>query len=187
MIRSLLALVALAAGFLGGSHSPANSGHRQSSSAAAVASQWKTAFVNGVVKLRYPPDWHVAYYSGVGSSAAAPIIGISDAPIGNASSWPSPRSPSFAPGAAYAVVSDVGNDGIPFHPNTTVNRHQAHLMISASAGGCGTSLPHAKSLFGLIVRDAGNFVGFTACLPPSAAAHDTMTLVTIFHSIRPVD
>ena len=134
--------------------------------------------------FKYPTSWYTATYSGVGSSAAAPLVAISNAPIGRSSSWPSPRSPSFSPGAVSAMFSDVGNDGVPFHPNTMVGGRKAYFVIGKPAGTCPKELSDAQSIWGLIVRDPSNFIGLAACVPASRAKADTNAVLAIFRSVR---
>ena len=180
----LVALTVLFAGCTADSDSSAGRGHSSSSSAALQPSQdWKTASFSGAVSLQYPTGWHVAYYSGVGSSVVAPLIAISDLPIGHASSWPSAASPSFSSGAVSVTVSDVGNDGAPFHPNTTVDGRRAQLDVNSPAVGCRNQLAADESISGLIVRNSGNFIGLAACLPKARPDSSSDTVVAIFHSI----
>ena len=186
--RLAVVLTAMLIGCTGGSHSsglPASHRHLTSTTTAALPSRhlgWRTASFNEVVTVQYPSGWHVADYGGVGSSAEAPLIAISNLPIGHASTSPSPGSPSFSPAAVSVIVSDVGNDGLPFHPNTTVDGRPAQLDVNSAVFGCAKQLRSSESISALIVRDASDFIGVSACLPTTDAR---ATVIAIVHSLRP--
>lgn len=184
----LLTAAALLAGYSNAAHSPASTPHAtprpSSTSVAPSSTRWRTFSYQGVFTFKYPTSWYTATYCGVGSSAAAPLVAISDVPIGRSSSWPCQSSPSFSPGAVSATFSDVANDGLPLHPNTTVEGRKAYLVIEKPAVACAKGLSDAQSIWGLIPRDPGNFIGLTACSPASGGKADRNTVLATFESVH---
>lgn len=177
------ALALLAAGCSSGRHSTAGTGQNPSPPAATLASAlsgaWRSYSYPGVLTFDYPRDWHVARFDGVGSSAATPLVAISNAPIGTASS-----TPSTSPTAVSAVWYDVGNDGVPFHPNAMTDGRQAQIITANPASACPKGEPQARSIAAMVVRDPGNFIQLWACLPRTEMSSNTTTVLAIARSLH---
>ena len=177
------ALALLAAACSSGRHTTAGIGQDPSPHSATLASApagaWRTYSYPGILTFDYPRDWHVAPFDGAGSSAATPLVAISSAPIGTASS-----TPSTLPTAVSAVWSDAGNDGVPFHPNTMIDGRRAQITTATPASGCPKGGPQARSISAMVVRDPSNFIELWACLTQTALSANTTVVLAIARSLH---
>ena len=182
-VKLLVAALALLAVGCSSRHSTTATGQNPSPPTATLASAqsgaWRTYSYPGVLTFDYPRDWHVARFDGVGSSAAAALVAISNARIGTASS-----TPSTSPAAVSAVWYDVGNDGVPFHPNTTIDGRRAQITTATPASGCPKGGPQARSISAMVVRDPSNFIELWACLPRTEMSANTAAVLAITRSLH---
>ena len=147
--------------------------------ASAPSGAWRTYSYPGILTFDYPRDWHVAPFDGIGSSAATPLVAISNAPIGTASS-----RPSTSPTAVSAVWSEVGNDSVPFHPNAMIDGRRAQITTATPASRCPKGGPQARSISAMVVRDPSNFIELWACLPQTELSANTTVVLAIARSLH---
>ena len=160
------ALALLAAGCSSGRHSTAGTGQdplRQRQPCLSALGCMEDLLLPWHFNIRLPRDWHVAPFDGIGSSAATPLVAISNAPIGTASS-----RPSTSPTAVSAVWSEVGNDSVPFHPNAMIDGRRAQITTATPASRCPKGGPQARSISAMVVRDPATSSNYgPACPKPS--------------------
>ena len=92
-------------------------------------------------------------------------------------------TPSTSPTAVSAVWWDVGNDGVPFHPNTMIDGRRAQIT-TATPGQCSKGGPGAESISAMVFRDPGNFIELFACLPRTEMSANTTAVLAIARSLR---
>ena len=179
------AMALLAAGFPSGRGSAAGTGQEPSLAAATLASArpgaWRTSSYPGVLTFDYPSDWHVARLDLAGSSGATPLVAISNIPIGPASL--TSLTPPTSPTAVFAVWWDVGNDGVPFHPNTRIDGRRAQVTAT-SPGECPAGGPRARSISAMVFRYPSDFLELIACLPRAEMSANTTTVLAIARSLH---
>ncbi len=177
------ALALLAAGWSSDGHSATGQDENpdllRATLSSALSGAWRSSSYPDVLTFEYPRDWHVAPYDGGGSSAATPLVAISNAPIPTAwlarPAWPT---------SVFAVWLDVGNNGVPFHPNTIIDGRQAQVTMATPAIVCPKRGPLARSISALVVRDPGDFVELWACLPQTELSANTAVVLAIARSLH---